>query len=305
MKICEIIRRRYENPFQPGIKVNLYRNYEYRAMAKAIANLANNPIESVMVGDSYFMTHLEGQSTQLTLEQSQLAKKILPELVAEVRLEIERNEFGIKKPLLMADIPDGLSESELLKILEDYKKAGADMVKLELESEGELWLIRAITDLNMIPAIHLGYTPQKNDNKTYGTTTSEISVFKAIINAGIEAGVQSVIFERVAEVANQIMTKYCLDRGLLPYSIFSGRAPLGGQSLNVWDSVVIPTRQSIFFPPTSVIRREQIELEYNEKLITECFKKLVTLTVANVFPPSPRNNIELESYMSLLKESVL
>jgi len=81
--IGELIQRRYEDPFQPGIKVNLYRDYEYRAMARAVAALPMCDIESVMVGDSYFMTHLGRSSTQLDRATSLQALELLPPLIAE------------------------------------------------------------------------------------------------------------------------------------------------------------------------------------------------------------------------------
>jgi hypothetical protein len=304
MTIKQLIENRYANPFRPGIKVNLYRGYEYRALAQALRDLAQNPVESVMVGDSYFMTHLNAETTQLNPEQSQHARQVLPELIAEIRLAIDADTTLAQKPLLMADVPSGLADNEIRQILQAYKTAGADMIKLELLSLDEFWIVREIRGLGLIPAMHIGYVPQKNENKTYGTSRSEIINFQDLILQGIEAGVECVIFERLTEVSNQILTRFCLEHGVLPYSIFSGRAPLGGQSLNVWDAVVLPSRQSIFFPPTSVLPRAKVGKEYQEDLIADCMRKLIRLTVAQVFPPSPRNNIELSSYLEIIGENL-
>jgi len=303
MTIERYIQARFANPFRPGIKVNLYRDYEYRATARCIAETATDAVECVMVGDSYFMTHLGRDSTQLNEETAAQALDLLPRLIAELRAEMDRNEHGIVPPMLMADIPDGLSTDQVHDVIDRYKANGAEIVKLEFGSLDDLWMVDVIGDAGLVPAIHLGYMPQKNSNQTYGVSALEVASYRRMIDAAHEAGARCVIFERLTEVANVLLTKYCLALGMLPYSIFSGRAPLGGQSINAWDSTVIAPVKSIFFPPTALITREQVAEHYKEPLIAERLGKLLKMALVNVFPPSPRNSLDLDDCIELIEEA--
>ncbi|WP_031321687.1 3-methyl-2-oxobutanoate hydroxymethyltransferase [Pseudomonas piscis] len=286
-----------------GLKINLYRDFEYKAVARAIADLKLGNVESVMVGDSYFMTHLGRHTTQLTEQDLILSRTLLPSLVAEVRREIDKNEYDIPRPALMADIPGGLTPSETLGIVADYVEAGADIIKLEVLETTDLWPLHEIDNPQHEWAIHIGYAPQKNENRVYGNDGEEISRLKHLLDRGIAAGARCVIFERVTEIANQILTRHALDRGVIPYSIFSGKARFSGQSLNVWDAVVKSGRESIFFPPTAMIAREEVITHYTDELINSCISKLLKLATANVFPPSPHHKISVDTYLSIIEEN--
>ena len=274
MTIERFIQARFANPFRPGIKVNLYRDYEYRAAARCIAETGTDAVECVMVGDSYFMTHLGRDSTQLNEETAAQALDLLPRLIAELRAEMDRNEHGIVPPMLMADIPDGLSTDEVHDIIDRYKANGAEIVKLEFGSLDDLWTVDVIGDAGLVPAIHLGYMPQKNSNQTYGVSALEVASYRRMIDAAHEAGARCVIFERLTEVANVLLTKYCL-------------------------ALV----KSIFFPPTALITREQVAEHYKEPLIAERLGKLLKMALVNVFPPSPRNSIDLDDCIELIEEA--
>lgn len=284
-----------------GLKINLYRDFEYKAVARAIADLKLKNVESVMVGDSYFMTHLGRHTTQLSEQDLTLSKTLLPGLVAEVRQEIDKNEYNIPKPALMADIPGGLTPKETLAITADYIQAGADIIKLEILEQADLWPLLEVGNQHHQWAIHIGYTPQKNENRVYGNDAEEIGRLKRLLDQGIAAGAQFVIFERVTEIANQILTRHALDHGVIPYSIFSGKARFSGQSLNVWDAVVKSGRESIFFPPTAMIERDKVTTHYTDELINTCISKLLKLATANVFPPSPHHKISVDTYLSILE----
>lgn len=296
------IKQRTVHPFKPGIKVNVYRDYEYRALAQAIHERHIDSVESVMVGDSYFMTHLGRASTRLSLEDSRLAITELPRLVAAIRREIDKDEHGIRKPLLMADIPDGLDRAQMEDVVLRFRDAGADMIKLEVVDEGDLWVIPRVHAAGMMSGVHLGYNPQKNENRTYGRSVAEIRAYMDLLDEARAAGSSFVIFERLTELGNMLLTRHAIQRGLLPYSIFSGRAPLGGQSLNLWDSVVKPDRKSIFFPPTAYLGRAEVPERYTAEAIRLCIGKLLVLTMANVFPSSPRNQMEVEDYITILEQ---
>ena len=67
-KIRAQVAKRFDDPARVAIKVNLYRDYEVVALARALHSLGYNgdsPVECVMVADSYFMTHLGRASTAL------------------------------------------------------------------------------------------------------------------------------------------------------------------------------------------------------------------------------------------------
>lgn len=304
MSIDRLLSNRTNQVHQPGIKVNLYHGYEYEAMKDALNNQVDL-VESVMVGDSYFMTHLGQASTTLTAAQREESLTLLPNLILEVRHAINQHADASHRPLLMADVPEGLSEEQTTVILDRFEENGADIVKFEVENTKDLSIARAISQRDMIPAIHLGYTPQHNDNKLYGISKEEITDLKASVLAAKSQGVRVVIFERLSEVANQILSEFSVSQGILPYSIFSGRAPFGGQSLNIWDSVVKPSKASIFFPPTSTILRSEVEEKYTTKNISIAFKNLFTLAVNNVFPPSPRNNLSIDTVLGMLGDKVI
>ena len=305
MTTSMFISKRLANPFSPGIKVNLYRDYEYRALARAVRARRVTEVETVMIGDSYFMTHLGRTSTQLSASDRALAVTELPRLVAEVRAEIDRDELGIGRPLLMADMPDmpDASNDERVALIERFREAGADIIKIEISSEGDMKLLPTIHGAGMQSAVHIGFTPQTNDNRTYGVSGAEVRRYSDLLRCAARRGASFVIFERLTEVANGLLTRQAIDLGVVPYSIFSGRAPLGGQSLNIWDSVVKHDTPSVFFPPTACLDRATGQDLYHVDLISDCIGKLMTLTVANVFPPSPRNRLGTDDYLDILAES--
>jgi ketopantoate hydroxymethyltransferase len=307
-RVAEMLLRREREPQAPGIKVNLYRDYEYRALAEALERVqgaASMNIETVMVGDSYFMTHLGRSSTNLSPEDSQLAFDLLPKLIAELRVEIDQHELTVGRPLLMADIPSGLDEAQTRAIIQRFADEGADIVKAEAVTEDDLWPLDAIREVGLLGALHLGYTPQSGVNRTYGLTTDEVGGYLRMLTLGRERhGASFVILERLAEVANVVLTRHAIALGLLPYSIFSGRAPFGGQSLNIWDAVVKSEKSSIFFPPTAYLERAEVESKYATPAIARCIERLLKLTRAGIFPPSPNNRLDVDTCLGILSTTL-
>src|SRR5690606_4203129 len=75
------------------------------------------------------------------------------------------------------------------------------------------------------------------------------------------------------------------------YSIFSGQARYGGQSLNVWDSVFTPPFKARFFPPTAKYSTEAYPSLYTVETIRTCFHELLDLTLARKFPMDPKHHL--------------
>ncbi|MCY4045316.1 MAG: 3-methyl-2-oxobutanoate hydroxymethyltransferase [Cellvibrionales bacterium] len=297
--IPRLIAVRNQRPMTPGIKVNLYRGYEYQSLINAM-NATNLSVECVMVGDSYYMTHLGLPSTQLNEAQKAESISLLPELVNEVYQAIKNQKNRESSPFLMADMPGSLSLDQEEKILDLFKLSGAVSVKFEPVDEANCKrLIQKVRTRKMLPTVHLGYKPQVNDNQLYGSSYEAIETLKLELLKLKELGAECVIFERISEIANQILSQFAVCIGLLPYSIFSGKACFGGQSLNIWDSTVKPEKTSIFFPPTACLVRDDVEQSYNEQCIETCISQLLTLTASQLFPPSPRNSIPLEEQLRI------
>lgn len=297
--VSTLIKKRIQNPQRPGIKVNLYHDYEFDALAEVLKG-QRYQVESVMVGDSYYMTHLNQTSTKLTHDQKAQSIDLLPELVNEVSRAMDNYQSLFAMPFLMADVPDGLSATQVDVILTGFKQAGATCVKFEPTGpEHCSALIAAIKKQGLLPAVHMGYKPQINANQLYCSDKGSLEKYKEELIALKQAGAAVVIFERISEVANKVLTQFSIELGLLPYSIFSGKAYLGGQSLNIWDSVVKQETHSVFFPPTACLQRSDVEASYKKPCIQKCIRDLLCLTINQVFPPSPRNNIPVENLISI------
>ena len=95
-----------------------------------------------------------------------------------------------------------------------------------------------------------------------------------------------LVLERVTQEVNEAICRNNRD-DLLIYSIFSGRATFGGQSLNVWDSVFVPPFKASFFPPTAKYTVDQFLDVYNCATIAEHMAELMAMTGRGEFPKSP------------------
>lgn len=244
---------RYEAPARVGLKVNAYRGYEVEGLARALAapDLADCPLECVMVGDSYFMTHLGRSSTVLSgPEEREWAMSTLVALVAEVREALDAFFPAHRRPFLLADLPDGATGEVPLALAagERFRAAGADAVKLELAGDRDLDCLQALAVSGCTALGHLGYTPQSGALSRHGDTLDGARQMFAQARRVRDAGAAGLIVEMVSEPVNQALSLPTAD-GIPLYSVFSGRAEFGGQSLNIWDAVVRPARGSRFFPP--------------------------------------------------------
>ncbi|MFF7635713.1 3-methyl-2-oxobutanoate hydroxymethyltransferase [Kitasatospora sp. NPDC008050] len=284
--------RRFDDPGELGLKINLYRGLEVEGLARALAapGLADSPIECLMVGDSYFMTHLGRPGTVLAgAAEQEWALATLVALVAEVRGAMERHLPTARRPFLLADLPDGATadRAAALAATARYTAAGADAVKIEVAGERELRCVEAVAATGVPTVAHLGYTPQLGRLARHGEGMAEALTLFAQARRAREAGAAALVVEMVSEPVNQALSRPHQD-GLPVYSVFSGRARWGGQSLNLWDSVVRPARPSRFFPPTAVLDAAEVPTRYTPELIGDRMAELIRLTRDGGFPLSPR-----------------
>jgi ketopantoate hydroxymethyltransferase len=154
-------------------------------------------------------------------------------------------------------------------------------------------MIAFLVEHNIPVAAHIGYAPQKNNNRKYGKTLQEALELIALVRIAGDCGASVIILERIDEVINQIL---CVPSksGLPIYSIFSGKAVGGGQSLNVWDAVYTPAFKSHFFPPTSRYTPDTYPDSYTQHTIANCFYHLLKMTLDGEFPKSSSTSVPLK-----------
>jgi ketopantoate hydroxymethyltransferase len=291
-RISGYLQRRPLNPGRIGLKINLYRDYELAAVAEAAAASAldPDPIECFMVGDSYLMTHLGRATTRLEPNEHAWALRLMADLVVECRAARDVHYGAEEPPFLLADLPDGAVATPDKAVASSRRlmDAGADAVKIEVASEDELALVAAVAEAGIPTVVHIGYTPQRGSLRRYGGTAEEIANLCDAARTARDLGACALVLEMVTEAANAVLCAPHPD-ALPVYSIFSGRADLGGQSLNVWDSVFSSGRPSKYFPPTATLDPAVDRGRYREALVP-AMTELLRLTVAGEFPLSPKGH---------------
>ena len=283
--------RRYAHPAQLGIKINLYRGAEVDGLSAAIEvpDLDDSPIECVMVGDSYFMTHLGRASTVLDDPvEREWALSTMVDLVVEVRRALDARFTRDRRPFLLADLPDGSFDDERSALLasDRFMARGADAVKVEVAGWETLRSVEAVAERGIPVLAHLGYTPQRGRLTRYGDSYDEALGIFEMARRARDAGACGLVLEMVSEQVNEALSRPHRD-GLPTYSVFSGRARWGGQSLNIWDAVVKPAKPRRYFPPTAVIEAAEVGDKYDPELIADRMRELLRLTLAGWFPTSP------------------
>jgi ketopantoate hydroxymethyltransferase len=284
-------RRRWTTSAGIGIKVNLYNALEVTALATALEadDLADCPVECVMVGDSYFMTHMGRSTTQLPTREEQVwGARLLAGLVTEVRGALTDSFAADRRPYLIADMPDGATVdlATTLRTATLMMEAGADVVKVEVPDAGSLHRVETLARHGFPVVAHLGYTPQESAMRRHGDSLREALALCGIARSVRDAGGCALVLEMVNEVLNRLLSSN-VARGLPVYSVFSGRAPFGGQSLNVWDAVFKPSFPSRYFPPTGRYDAATQRDVYEHDVIAHQLGELLRLTVAGAFPLSP------------------
>ncbi len=284
-------RQRETNPGRVGIKVNLYHGYELEAVAAAAAEAAldPDPIECFMVADSYLMTHLGRPSTRLAPGERDWGLALMAALVAECRDARDGAYRNGARPYILGDLPDGAARTPRYAVTSAQVliDAGAEAVKLEVAGRAQLAQVDALGAAGIPVVVHLGYSPQRGELRRHGQTRAEVAALCDLAGSVRNLGAVAVVVEMVTEAVNQLLC--APDPDALPvYSIFSGRADLGGQSVNVWDSVFRRTPPSRFFPPTATLDPTLDRDRYRPPVIRAAMRELLQLTVEGRFPPSPR-----------------
>lgn len=292
-----------------GLKINLYRNYEVFALSEAIKKIIiegiskKPPIESIMVGDSYFTTHLAKKTTQLcTKKEQKQGLDIMISLIKEVRIAINSYFLDVNKPYLIGDMPDGSNKSfgVALQSARYMIMAGADIVKIEITSNKSLDIVKRLCERGFHIMAHIGYTPQNGILKRYGNSVSEALSIFSLVRKLKEYGVVGIVLEMVDEIINRCL---CKNSKNIPqiYSIFSGKAKYGGQSLNIWDSVFKPDFSSKYFPPTADYDRSDYPEKYTHEVIKNKIYNLILLTLEGKYPKTPISSITDDQKMVLSK----
>jgi ketopantoate hydroxymethyltransferase len=284
------------------IKLNLYRDYEVEAVAKA---MADNPVlqmgvrlDCLMVSDSYLMTHLGRESTRLAKGEQPLFLEIIAGLVQEVSHRT-RQLFPVDTPYIVGDMPDGsVANGEIaVRSADRMRRAGADVIKLEVHSEAVIASIERLTREGFRVMAHLGYTPQGQDRGRVGGSLDGAHALFASARKVRNAGAESIVLEKVDEFVHRAL----VDRpdALPSYAIFSGKSETGGQSLNIWDSVFKPGFRARYFPPTALATVDAFPEAYSIDAITKRIGALLALTAAGEFPLSPPSNLSVEEVTTL------
>lgn len=288
--------------FRRPIKLNLYRDYEVEAVARA---MAESPVlrtgirlDCLMVSDSYLMTHLGRASTRLADGEQALFMEIMTGLVREVSHRAGQL-FSGEVPYIVGDMPDGsvTGVEVALRSVDRMRRAGADVIKLEVHSEAVVPIIERLAHEGFRVMAHLGYTPQGGNEARVGGSLDGARALFASAGRVRDAGAESIVLEKVDEFVHRAL----VDRpaALPSYAIFSGKSEKGGQSLNIWDSVFKPGFRARYFPPTAQETTDAFPAAYCVDRIAVKIKALLSLTAAGEFPLSPPSALAPEDLRAL------
>ena len=294
--------RGHQGDSRRPIKLNLYRDYEVEAVAQA---MAGSPVlqmgvrlDCLMVSDSYLMTHLGRDSTRLARGEQALFLEIMAGLVKEVSHRA-RQLFPAEPPYIVGDMPDGsVANGEIaVRSADQMRRAGADVVKLEVHSEAVVATIERLTREGFRVMAHLGYTPQGGGGARVGGSLDGAHALFASARQVRAAGAESIVLEKLDEFVHRAL----VDRpqALPSYAIFSGKSETGGQSLNIWDSVFKPSFRARYFPPTAMETVDAFPTAYSVAAIAAHVGALLTLTAAGEFPLSPPTLLSVEDVVAL------
>ena len=285
----------------PGLKINLYRGFEVKALARVAQQLnwihQPSPLECCMVGDSYFTTHLGRASTRLnTFEEKVWGLETLLSLITEVRSALNQYFHHTYRPYLIGDLPDGSFQTVEMAMMtaERMRKAGADVIKLEIYSNFCLELVNHLTKQGFLVMGHIGYLPQKNGLRRQGETLDSAMTLLEQANRIHSAGAVALVIELVSEVVHRRLSLPVSESMPQLYSIFSGSAPCSGQSLNVWDAVIKPDFDNKYFPPTATLSQKHRN-KYTIEVIAEHLYRLIDLTIRGIFPLTPNTRLTTDT----------
>ena len=166
------------------------------AYSKNIANILDNHVDIILVGDSMANVLYGHKNThELKLDN-----------IIQHSLSVSK---GIKKSLFVVDMPKGSYESTKLakknaqKIL---KKTKCDAVKLE-NNKNNFKIIKFLTKNKVQVMGHIGYTPQfKKKFRIEGQTKSEINKLLNEAKSIEKAGAFSIVLECLSPRAAKLIT---------------------------------------------------------------------------------------------------
>ncbi|NWK97373.1 hypothetical protein DM806_17200 [Sphingobium lactosutens] len=255
-------------------------------------------LDCLMVSDSYLMTHLGRDSTRLAKGEQALFLDIMAGLVKEVAHRAKQL-FPYEAPYIVGDMPDGsvINGEVAIRSADRMRRAGADVVKLEVHSEAVIAIVERLTREGFRVMAHLGYTPQGGDGGRVGGSLDGAYALFASARQVRDAGAESIVLEKVDEFVHRAL----VDRpeALPSYAIFSGKSETGGQSLNIWDSVFKPGFRARYFPPTARETVDAFPMAYSAIAIAEHIGALLSLTAAGEFPLSPPTLLSIDDVVAL------
>jgi ketopantoate hydroxymethyltransferase len=280
------------------LKINLYRDYEVRALARGYAGSMllrqATRIDCVMVSDSYLMTHLGRGSTKLAEGEQALFLEIMTTLVREVAHSVAQGFAGQPVPYVVGDMPDGAAANREVAIrsAEAMRRAGAEVVKLEVVDERTVDIIQALARRGFRVMAHIGYTPQGGGRSRVGGSAEAAASLFALARRVRSAGAESLVLEKVDELVHRALADH--PDSLPTFAIFSGKSDWGGQSVNIWDAVFRPGFKARYFPPTAELDAKEFPAAYTEEQIAQKMVSLLKLVALGEFPLSPPSAFRLE-----------
>ena len=179
------------------LKKNKSKIVSLTAYSKSVAKILDKYVDIVLVGDSMANVLYGHKNTH----------KITLDNIIQHALSVK---IGIKKSLLVVDMPKGSYDNSLIaeknakKII---KTTGCDAVKLE-SNKKNYSIIKALIKKKIPVMGHIGFTPQyKNKFKIQGQTQKEI--IKLLKEAKLieKAGAFSIVLECLSPEAAKIITK--------------------------------------------------------------------------------------------------
>ena len=207
------------------------------------------------------------------------------DIVHELSLTIQDLFDPDDIPYLIADMPCG-SASHIdiaLQNAEMMIQYGADAIKLEVESDKTFDIIEDMAENDFIVVAHIGYTPQYGGSKKRGSSFQDAQQMFHQARRARDSGASVLVLEGVSSVVNQALSAHNVN-SLPVYSIFSGKALNGGQSINVWDSVYKPPFKSKFFPKTASLDSSSYPSTYSLQIISDHIKNLLIDLWGGTYP---------------------
>lgn len=271
---------RMADPERPSFKANLFVGYEVPALADALGRCGEEVkkrLDCVMVADSYAMTHLGFSVTRTDSDAArELYFRVLRDLVYDVRLALDATFDASAMPWLLADMPAGSYETPdiALRCASDMLGFGAMAVKLECGSDAIVDVVDALSAEDIPVLAHVGYTPQSGGRKSHGIALDGVKTIARQVRSVRDAGAMGVVVEGLSTIVNEQLCRPH-PKGLPIYSIFSGPAKYGGQSVNIWDAVFRPGFPARFFPETAQYGYDAYPRMYTRAVIAEHMAQLL------------------------------